>query len=71
MNRLISALIVGAMILVFAASAQAAQGNLVLQVPDWNQPTVLAYPADGLPAGGYPLWCSPTAGGNLMGYWED
>lgn len=46
-------------------------GNLILQVPDWNQPNPIAYPLDGLPAGGYPQWCSPTAGGNLMGYWED
>ena len=71
MRRLITTLIVGAMMFTFAASAQAAPGSLVLNVPDWNQPSVLAYPGDGLPAGGYPLWCSPTAGGNLMGYWED
>ena len=49
-----------------AASAwgQAQPGNLILQVPDWNQPSAYG-------VGGYPDWCSPTAGGNLMGYWED
>ena len=39
-------------------------GNLILNVPDWNQPGNYG-------VGGYPSWCSPTAGGNLMGYWED
>jgi len=51
-------------------------GNLILQVPDWNQPYLGAYPNDiNLPGTvanpGYPGWCSPTAGANLMGYWED
>ncbi len=53
-----------ALVLVIYSPASASPGNLILQVPDWNQP--LAY---GI--GGYPLWCSPTAGGNIMGYWED
>ena len=39
-------------------------GNLILQVPDWNQPS--AYGING-----YNGWCSPTAGANLMGYWND
>ncbi len=47
-----------------AATAWALPGNLILQVPDWNQP--LSYGVVG-----YPLWCSPTAGANVMGYWED
>jgi len=41
-------------------------GNLVLQVPDWNQPSDQAPPVNG-----YNGWCSPTAGANLMGYWND
>lgn len=53
-----------ALVLVVYSPALAAPGNLVLQVPDWNQP--LAYGV-----AGYPDWCSPTAGGNIMGYWED
>ncbi len=39
-------------------------GNLVLSVPDWNQPAAYA-------VGGYGNWCSPTAAANVMGYWED
>ncbi|MBS3734328.1 MAG: PEP-CTERM sorting domain-containing protein [Phycisphaerae bacterium] len=46
------------------APAQSASGNLILNVPDWNQPTNYG-------VGGYPGWCSPTSGANLMGYWED
>ncbi len=38
--------------------------NLILKVPDWNQPS--AYGVNG-----YPDWCSPTSGANIMGYWED
>ncbi len=55
-----------AVVLLLAAAPVSAQmpGNLILQVPDWNQP--LPYGV-----GGYPGWCSPTAGANLMGYWED
>lgn len=74
MKGLINGLIVGLTLLVLAAPAPAS--ILILQVPDWNQPNPAAYPADNLPAqqigvDGYPGWCSPTAGGNLMGYWED
>lgn len=47
-----------------AEPAHAVPGNLILQVPDWNQPSNYG-------VGGYPGWCGPTAGGNLMGYWED
>lgn len=60
-----------AALLTSQALGQQVNGNFILQVPDWNQPSPANYPADGLPAGGYPNWCSPTAGGNLMGYWED
>ncbi len=70
MRWIIASLIVGATVLVFAAPASA--GALILQVPDWNQPDVNEYGNDGLPAhNSYPYWCSPTAGGNIMGYWED
>lgn len=67
MQQIRNTLIVSvAVLLAWAAPAALGQlpGNLVLQVPDWNQPGNHG-------AGGYPNWCSPTAGGNLMGYWED
>ena len=55
-------------LLVTSSVAWAAPGNLILQVPDWNQPNNYGPP----PAmNSYPMWCSPTAGANLMGYWED
>jgi autotransporter-associated beta strand protein len=38
--------------------------NLILNVPDWNQPGEYYL-------GNYPQWCSPTAGASIMGYWED
>lgn len=62
--------------ILLAMSAPAPADMLILQVPDWNQPNPAAYPADNLPGqllgvDGYPDWCSPTAGGNIMGYWED
>jgi len=48
-----------------------AQADAVITtIPDWNQPSPLNYPADGLP-NFYANWCSPTAGGSLMGWWED
>jgi hypothetical protein len=47
------------------STALAQQGGLILNVPDWNQPGDLDNVA------GYLNWCSPTAGGNIMGYWED
>jgi hypothetical protein len=53
------------------APAAAAPGNLILQVPDWNQPDSYAAATPGLAVGDYPCWCAPTAGANLMGYWED
>jgi len=46
------------------AWAQPLPGNLILNVPDWNQPSNYG-------VAGYANWCSPTAGGNVMGYWED
>jgi len=67
-TRILTALV--AVVLVSWAGAIASPpppglpGNMILQVPDWNQP-----PSHG--AAGYPGWCSPTAGGNIMGYWED
>ena len=64
MRSVITCLMIGSMILMLAGPAPA--DNLVLQVPDWNQPN--SYLGAGA---GYPDWCSPTAGGNLMGYWED
>lgn len=73
-SKSISCLVLGATILLLAVSARA--DSLILQVPDWNQPNPVEYPGNNLPApiGGvdaYPGWCSPTAGGNIMGYWED
>ncbi len=59
----------------------AASNNLILNVPDWNQPADGYWDSDGNyhqytdtngnPIVGYPEWCSPTAGANIMGYWED
>ncbi len=63
--------LVCALTLLFASYAGAAPGNLILNVPDWNQPDNYAAGTAGLNVGDYPGWCSPTAGGNLMGYWED
>ncbi len=53
-------------LIMMCSPVSASPGNLILQVPDWNQPD-----NTGAPVGAYPQWCSPTAGGNLMGYWED
>jgi len=61
-RRLIFAVIV--IVAACAGQVLGAPGNLVLQVPDWNQPSVYG-------VNGYNQWCSPTAGGNLMGYWND
>jgi hypothetical protein len=57
--------------LVMVSPAGAAPGNLILGAPDWNQPDSYAAGTAGLAVGDYPNWCSPTAGANLMGYWED
>lgn len=56
---------------IVATPADGAPGNLILQVPDWNQPDSYAASTPGLNVGDYPNWCTPTAGANLMGYWED
>ncbi len=50
--------------LIVAIPGQVKADNLVLGVPDWNQPANYGI-------GGYPSWCAPTSGANLMGYWED
>ena len=66
MKRLITPFAI-AIVIVWAAPsawAQGQAGNLILSVPDWNQPLQYA-------VNGYAQWCSPTAGANLMGYWED
>jgi hypothetical protein len=49
------------------------RSNLIHQVPDWNQPSAYVdlYDANGNPINAYDGWCAPTAGGNIMGYWED
>ena len=62
-----------AVIGVFAATllivAGPAHGDKVMiNVLDWNQPDTWGAPPN---IGDYPLWCSPTAGADLMGYWED
>jgi len=51
-------------LLLFAGGAAGLPGNLILQVPDWNQPANYGI-------AGYIGWCAPTAGGNVAGYWED
>lgn len=63
-----------AVIGVFAAALLAVAGlacgdKVMVGVPDWNQPD--QSPAKPPNVGDYPLWCSPTAGADLMGYWED
>jgi hypothetical protein len=40
--------------------------NAIFGVPDWNQPNNY-----NPPGAGYPGWCAPTTGANIMGYWED
>ncbi len=60
-----------ALVLMLASYAGAAPGNLILNVPDWNQPDNYAAGTAGLNVGDYPGWCCPTSGANLMGYWED
>ena len=60
------------------ASAQVVK---IAGVPDWNQPSTYAaapdtfiQPLDGPPNGapnGVANWCTPTAGANMMGWFED
>lgn len=57
--------------MVSLAATPAVADNLILGVPDWDQPNAYAVATAGLNAGDYPSWCSPTAGAGLMGYWED
>ncbi len=60
--------LVGFLLLGAVALASIALGNaVILQVPDWNQPSAYTPPGGGL----YNDWCGPTAGANVMGYWED
>jgi hypothetical protein len=61
MTRFSRFLMLVMVLLLFAPAVQAVPGNLVLSVPDWDITGIA----------GYPNWCAPTAGGNLMGYWED
>ena len=49
-------------LVLFPGSAWA--DSLILSVRDWDQPSAYG-------VGGYPNWCGPSAGRNLMGYWED
>lgn len=62
-KRIWAVLVIGALLAWMAPSASA--DALVINVPDWNQPVNYGAPA------GYGGWCSPTAGSNIMGYWED
>jgi len=56
---------------VLVSAGAALGGNtLILNVPDWDQPNDYA-PTGGLVVGDAPQWCSPVAGANLIGYWED
>ena len=62
-KRIIGVLVVVAVLVLLASSASA--DALISNVPDWNQPSTYGAPV------GYGGWCSPTAGSNIMGYWED
>ena len=61
--RLFSSFVCVVMVCLLASVAAA--DKLIFNVPDWNQPATYGAPA------GYGGWCSPTAGSNIMGYWED
>jgi hypothetical protein len=63
-NHIASLAFLAACILFLPISAFA--DNLILGVPDWNQP---GNQPDNI--SGYPNWCAPTSGAMLMGYWED
>ncbi|MBN2580078.1 MAG: PEP-CTERM sorting domain-containing protein [Pirellulales bacterium] len=58
-----------------AAPAFAVGPTWINGVPDWNQPSTygdFVQPLDPPPqAGGVANWCTPTAGANVMGYYED
>ncbi|NQU76902.1 MAG: PEP-CTERM sorting domain-containing protein [Planctomycetes bacterium] len=69
-----------AAVVVMGVAAVAYAAPIMLNgVPDWNQPLTYAAfvpPLDGPPGpGGGPAgvtnWCTPTAGANVMGWWED
>lgn len=57
--------------LVFLLASAAAADKVMPNVPDWNQPNNYAAATAGLNWNDAPQWCSPTAGADLMGYWED
>jgi autotransporter-associated beta strand protein len=60
-----------AFLLCLPTVVQAAESSgLILNVPDWNQPGEYNG-AGGGQINGYTDWCAPTAGANIMGYWED
>jgi hypothetical protein len=72
----------GLFLLFLVPTGHAAESsNLILNVPDWNQPDDGYWDNEGIyhqytdkngnQVLGYPAWCSPTAGANIMGYWED
>ncbi len=61
-KRIATIMVVG--ILLAWSVPNASADALISNVPDWNQPSAYG-------VAGYPGWCSPTAGGNIMGYWED
>jgi len=56
---------------VMVVAGAAAGDKIITGVPDWNQPNDYAAATPGLNLNDAPQWCSPTAGANLMGYWED
>lgn len=61
-RNILSACMIGFVVLWLASGLWA--DAIILNVPDWNQPANYG-------VNGYPNWCSPTAGANIMGYWED
>ena len=64
------AFVVVGVLLGWSASVAVAD-KVMTNVPDWNQPNAYAPITAGLNNNDAPKWCSPTAGANLMGYWED
>ncbi len=72
--------LVGMFLLCLVAIVRA-DSNLILHVPDWNQPADGYFDLNGIfipytdgngnRINSYPGWCGPTAGADIMGYWED
>ena len=68
-KRIATIMVIG--ILLAWSAPNASADALILNVPDWNQPNNYVAAEPKLNNNDYPQWCSPTAGANIMGYWED